>query len=422
MPYSAAEWRLKMFRKIKKCLTAFIAAALMLSTAAGCTVGTSTAEVITVGDFQLKAGVYIYYQNTAVEEAKSLALKDNAELDTEDTDALEACVIEDKKFLDWVYDKTIVSCAEHIAVIQKFDELGLELAQEDIDLVNDYAESVYAEETNEYTDNGIGEESFKEILINTYKASEVFNAIYGEGGSANVQESELKEHYIENNARVRYVMLDLHDTEGNDLDEAGKKEIRNLANTYLNKVKAAKDETEILEKFNEVSDEYAEYKEEKAAEAAGETEEATTEAVTTAAETTTTTTTDIHANEVLIAAVTTDEETKEEDLTYSPSKEFYDWAYGASTKFNTPEVIEDENAVYVAVKLDIEERMTEEDLWNESNVESVRFALFSDALQENLDEWVAALEMTINQKAIDRYGPFDYKIEETTAPSNMVGY
>ncbi len=400
-----------MFRKIRKCLTAFIAAAVMMTTAAGCTMGTSTAKVITVGDYEMNAGVYIYYQNTALEEAKSLAAEENEDLDTTDQDALEACTIEGKSFLEWVNDKTLASCAEHIAVIQKFDELGLTLAQEDIDMVDDYAESVYSEEKNEYTNNGIGEESFKEILINTYKATELFDAIYGEGGSENVQESTLKENYIENNVRVKYVPLKFNDMDGNELDEAGKTEIRNLANTYLNKVKSAKDEKEMLEKFNEISDEYQEYLNEES----GVMEE-TTEAVTTAAEetseTTTTTTTDPYANESIIAAVTTDEETSEDELTYNPSKKFHDWAYNTATKLNTPEIIEDEGTLYIAVKLDIEERMTEDDLWSEANMENLRFTMFSDAMQEDIDGWVASIDLKLNQDAIDRYKPFNYEIEE----------
>ncbi|MGN0613679.1 MAG: hypothetical protein ACI4JB_07225, partial [Porcipelethomonas sp.] len=151
-----------------------------------------------------------------------------------------------------------------------------------------------------------------------------------------------------------------------------------------------------------------------------ETEE-TTAAVTTAPETseteetTTTTTTSPYANESIIAVVTTEEGTDEEDVTYTPSKTFYDWVYSDSTKENVPEIIEDEDTIYVAVKLDITKRMTEDDLWTETKVDSVRFSKFKDQFQDKLDGWVAALNIEVNDSAVDRYKPFDYEVPDTTA-------
>lgn len=43
--------------------------------------------------------------------------------------------------------------------------------------------------------------------------------------------------------------------------------------------------------------------------------------------------------------------------------------------------------MYVIVRLDITERMDEDDLWSESNVDSVRYKMFSDDLQDMLDSW-----------------------------------
>ncbi|MGN0614588.1 MAG: hypothetical protein ACI4JB_11915, partial [Porcipelethomonas sp.] len=267
-----------MLKKLKRCLTALIAAAVAAS-CSGCTIGESTAYTMTVDDFQLKSGVYIYYQNSALADAESLAQEENPDIDTEDQDALEAATIEGKPFLDWVHNKTLANCSEHIAIIRQFDELGLSLSDEDVESVNDYAESVYADTSNEYYQNGIGEESFKEILINTFKSQEIFLAIYGEGGSENIQESEIKDYYIENNARVRYVSLDLHDSEGNVLDDTGKNEIKSMANQYLAKVRSAGTEEAMLQAFNEVQEDYDQYVQDKAAEASGEetTEEATEE-------------------------------------------------------------------------------------------------------------------------------------------------
>mgnify|MGYP003213735813 CR=1 FL=1 len=58
-----------MLKKAKKILTGIIASAMVLS-CAGCGTGKSTAYALTVDGYQVKAGVYIYYQYTAFQEAK----------------------------------------------------------------------------------------------------------------------------------------------------------------------------------------------------------------------------------------------------------------------------------------------------------------------------------------------------------------
>ena len=94
-----------MLKKAKKILTGIIASAMVLS-CAGCGTGKSTAYALTVDGYQVKAGVYIYYQYTAFQEAKNLAQKANEKLDVTDEKALKKVKINDKDFLQWVEDKT----------------------------------------------------------------------------------------------------------------------------------------------------------------------------------------------------------------------------------------------------------------------------------------------------------------------------
>lgn len=412
----------KMFKKFKKCLTAFMAAAIAAS-AVGCNVGEETKYAMYEGDFNLKSGIYIYYQNDALSSAKSLASQQNESLNTDDTEALKKTIIENKNFLTWVNDKTLASCGEHIAVIRKFNELELSLSDEDTKAVKSYVDSIFEEEDNEYTQNGISKDSLKEILTNTYKATAIFEAYYGQDGIENVQESDLKEDYIKSHARVKYVKLDLLDSEGNALDDASKKEIKDMADDYLKQVKDTSGEKAMLQKFNDIKEDYDTYTEQKSAEAEAETattavqEQTTTTTTTTVTETEegTTTTTDPYANENIIEKVTTDENTKEEDITYSPTKEVYDWAFNSSTKNDTPEIIETEDAIYVAVKLDIKERLTDDDLWSESIIDRFRWAEYSDDFQDKLDEWVKELNLLLNKKAADRYDPFAYKTAQTNS-------
>ena len=113
-----------------------------------------------------------------------------------------------------------------------------------------------------------------------------------------------------------------------------------------------------------------------------------------------------------IQVVTTAEGAEEEpdESNYKPSKEIYDWIFN-DAKTGVPEIVEDEDTMYVIVRLDITERMDEDDLWSESNVDSVRYKMFSDDLQDMLDSWGEEYEVVKNDKAYKRYDPFKIKAE-----------
>ena len=485
-----------MFKKLKMCLAAFVAAALTV-TGTGCTIGKSTAVAMTIDGYDVKSGVYIFYQNSALEEAKNKLLEEDSEFNTDDEEALKAAKVEDMGLLEWVEKKTFENCLEFVAVNKKFDELKLTLDDTEKKNINDSAEHYYGEENNSniYYFNGIGRESFKEIVANTYKSNAVFDALYGKDGSENVKSEDVKKFYLDNTSRVKYIKLDLTDADGNDMDDAGKKEVKELADKLLDEVKDKKGE-ELLTAFDDIKTEYDDFVAAKSAEtsesdgedASSETTETTvaaseetteaaeeaeteeTEAVseeeateeeTEAAEeenseesedtdsedeetaeteapeengdttettvstapegeeetTETTTTPDPHANESLVSKVTTDKDTKEEDVSYTPCKKVHDWAFDDKNKNEEPTIIEDDTAYYVIVKLDLEERMTEDDLWTEDRDESIRYNMYDDEYHDKLSEWgdeYKKKEFKVNDSAVNRYKPFSYREPETT--------
>ena len=489
-----------MFKKFKICLSAFIAAALTVS-GTGCTIGKSTATAMTIDGYDVKAGVYIIYQNSALEDAKTKAQEANSELDTNDEEALKATKIDGMDFLEWVDKETEKKCLEHVTVNKKFDEMKLSIKDSDKEYVNGYADYFEEDNSNIYYYNGVGKESFKEYLTEYYKKNAIFDSIYGKDGSESIKDEDVKKYYKDNTARVKYVKLDLTDSDGNELDDSGKKEVKELADKYLKEVSDKKGD-QLLEAFDDIKTEYDEYVAAKNSETTQgddtssettETTVATTEAAaedsqdsdesskadkastsseneessessdvsedtdssaesededssdeetaeTTAADsedsetaettvstvpesetsatTETTTTPDPHANESLVSKVTTDKDTKEEDLNYTPCKKVHDWAFDSSTKNEAPEIIEDDTAYYVITKLDIEERMTEEDLWTEDRDSSIRHNMYDDEMDEKVAKWGEEYKKKgykVNESAVNRYKPFDYKEPETTA-------
>ena len=405
-----------------KKIAAGAAALALLGSMAAC--GSNTAYAFTIDGEQVKAGVYIYYSYLAYNDAVTTITEQNSELDVTDDEVVKEQKIDGKDALTWIQDKAKTYCQEHVAVNKEFDEAGLALTGDEIADIDSSMESFWAENEEAYEKNGISEASVREVMEYTYKASNLFLHYYNIDGVEGVTEEEVHDYYVDNNARVQYVAFNLVDGTGAELDADGKAEMEKMVEDYLSAVEKLSDEDKIGEKMDEIKEEYKAYvtsvSEEAVAEAAGEDGEAaattTTEATTTAeGETTTTTTTVPYLNESIIARATTDEDTTEEDITYSPSKTVHDYVF-EEAEFNKPAMIFDEenNVYYLIVRYDIEERMNEDDLWYGAQKESAVSKMFSDAFQDKLDEWCAAQAVETNGAAIKRYDPFeiDFSVEE----------
>lgn len=412
----------------KRIAAAFTAAAMMGSLAA---CGSNTAYAFTIDGEQVKAGIYIYYSYVAYNDAITTLTEQNAELDTTDDDLVKDQIIDDVDTLTWIQNKAQDYCEEHIAVNRDFDAVGLTLTEEEISEIDATMESFWGTNEEAFEENGISEASIREVMEYTYKASDLFLYYYDIDGEEGVTEEEVHEHYVENNARVQYVRFDLVDGTGAELDDDGKAEIEEMVNDYLAAVEKLKDEDKIGEKMDEIQEEYNAYvtsvSEEavaatatSATDAEGNEIAATTTTTTTAAEdaseTTTTTTTVPYANEAIVVKATTDEDTSEEDITYSPSKTIHDFVYDEA-EINKPEVVFDEenNAYYLIVRYDIEERMNEDDIWTEDQRTSTVSSMFSDSFQEKLDEWCGAMNVQVNEAAVKRYDPFEIDFDSESA-------
>lgn len=400
-----------------KRIAAAAAAAAMVGSLAAC--GSNTAYAFTIDGEQVKAGVYIYYSYVAYNDAITTLTEQNEELDTTDDKLVKEQVIDGEDTLTWIQHKAQDYCEEQVAVNKEYEAAGLALTEEEIGEIDDTLESFWASSGEAFQKNGISESSIREVIEYTYKASNLFLYYYDIDGEEGVTEEEVHDYYVENNARVQYVRFDLVDGNGEALDDAGKKEIEDMVDDYLAAVKKLDDEDEIIDEMNTIQEEYNAYvtsisEEAVAATATSATDESgneiatTTTTTTTAAdETTTTTTTVPYANESIVVRATTDEETSEEDITYSPSKAVHDYIYNEA-KINKPDVVYDEesNAYFLIVRYDIEERMNEDDIWTEGRKTNVVSEMFSDAFQKKLDAWCDAMNVEVNESAIKRYDPF----------------
>ena len=86
---------------------------------------------------------------------------------------------------------------KYIAVEMEFENLGLSLTDDEIAEIETSMESYWGYYGEFYSENGIGEESFKDIMTLNYKSSAVFSAYYGEDGSFEVPEDDMLSYYDE---------------------------------------------------------------------------------------------------------------------------------------------------------------------------------------------------------------------------------
>lgn len=126
-------------------------------------------------------------------------------------------------------------------------------------------------------------------------------------------------------------------------------------------------------------------------------------------------TTSPYENETVIAKVTTttDEEGNTEaeaDITYTPSKSvqsaLFDETDTEYIKNGDLRLINDDETEYIILRLDIEERMTDDDLWTEDAIQNVALSIYNDEFQSKLEGWVASYETVKNKSAYRRYDPF----------------
>ncbi len=442
-----------------------------ISMAAAMTACSDTTYGMVIDDYTVPAGIYIYYANSAYSEAVSKIAAEKPDLDTSDAEALKETVkaetIEGMDSRTWIQNKAVELCANYVAVEKKFDELELELDDEtklNLDYMVEYYWASYQASMEE---NGVSEDSFRKIMTSSYKSEMIFEHYYGIDGENGVTEDDLKTYYIENNIRTQYVAFNLVDGEGNMLKSDGKEKIMDMVEDYQERVESAYDEggvEAVMTEMNLVQDEYKAYCTSISEEAAGvtgaaaettttaeetTTEETTTETTaetetgteetTTAAvetdengstvsetaaeteETTTaasdeegdasdeTTTTISYTNEKIVAVINEEDYEEGDTIPYSPCEEVYKKLISITDKdYGKPYIVEDDEVYYLVVRYEIEDRMTEEDLWNESQIYNVEVAMYGEDFDKYLEEWTAALTIQKNEAAIKRYDPFKF--------------
>lgn len=445
--------------RLKK-ICAFCAAAAVTLSLAGCT---DTSYVMQSGDQKVNAGIYIY--NMYSEMSYQMSMMYYTQGITENYFDQE---VEGKKFADYLSEQALKATKEYVAVVNKFEELGLELTEEETKEISDNVRSTWDSYGDFYESEGISKDSVKLVMRASTMRTKLFDYYYGEGGEEAVSDSDIESYLNDNYVRYKTIAIAKSTNEDETAAETEDQEKKALRDEYLEKANGVS-----FEDFDAVIEEYNEYVaaqsqensvssdvDSSAADAADSSLSAGTDssmaddtsseiesgddrqvmapvmedssaadessvADSTSSvddssmsddsasdsedgnETTadgTETEEDPYANEMLYNYGTMDDDVKE-SATGKLVAAVNDLEFGVATAY------EDDNNYYVIIKGDIKERSAE---YASENHEDMVQIMKSDDFQKKVDSWVEATDIKENKDAIKRYTPkavYDKQVE-----------
>ncbi len=350
------------------------AAAALLMTFSLASCGKDTSWGAEIDGTQLRAGILIYYQSSAMSEAYSLVGSTG-----EETDILNE-TIEEKPAEEWINDKAVEHMQEYVAFENKFDELGLSFENNEDKIAESTAGQWWEYIGEQYEALGVSKQSYIDIGINGEKELAIFDHYYGEGGEKEVSEDEIKTYLSENNARINYMAMDLKDAEGNVLKSADKEDRKKMAEEYIERLKNG-------ETFDAITAEYDGFI--NSLSSSGEETDSDEEAAD-------------------IVFPEEDETSETEAVDYgivvnkdssSPSASVIEKVFSGDVADGDYVLVEDYETYYIVNKMDL----FADPEYLENSSESARHALKDDEFDEMVSGWIAEQDVNVNQASLDRY-------------------
>jgi len=417
------------FNKFAAAAAAFALAAASASCSApeAITFGKSSQTALTVDGYEVPAGVFIYNEIYAYNTAQYELYSQNGQMPS--LEDVKKATIQSKDAVDWIQDQATEACRDFVASEKEFEKIGGELTADELQQVKEYLAQSSSNST--LSANGVGEESLRKIVENSFKTEAIFKHYYGIDAEKGCSESELKEYYQDKTTRVKYFTISLVDENGEQYGADEKRTLNKMADEYVKNINSQSSNDKKLKKIDECEEEYNKYVEERAAKAAeeaakeaGETVTTTTTTTTTTDASTTTTTTDPHANEVLVTKYTTTvaEENNDDTATTTTlsaeqeaakksQQDYNDYLFNKLDNYKAEKYQYDDDTIYIVIKADIKERMTEDDLWSKDQIDSLLSERYYKDFQDMMKGISESLSVSKNTTAYSRYSPFKLDLE-----------
>ena len=275
-------------------------------------------------------------------------------------------------------EQTEAAVREYVAINQKFDELGLTLEDSDVEYIDQLTDQDWEYYGGYYEVNNISKDSFRLVEENNYKASMIFNKYYGEGGIEAVPDDEIISYMSENLAETKALVIPLTDSSGAAVDDETKAEYKALAESYYQQVtEEGKTIDEIIAEFNELQN-------------------ASSDSSATSSEETSQDTSDTIANPNVMII--------QKDNTQVPAL-FSEKLFSTEPGEIFVQTNDDDGYYFVAEKLDITADSSVLTQYRTTILQDMK----SDDFRSLIEEWTAAVELNIDENAVNAYPPTDIK-------------
>ncbi len=395
-------------KKLKAIAAGFICAAVMVGSA-GC------ADISTMGTVdgeEIKAGVYLYYEQTAMGEAQDEINSQLEEMGTSSSDIEGFSYfdynVQDKTYSQYVQDRTLQFVKQHVAVQNKFEELGLSLTDEEKAEIKSSTKEFWNTEITyygysmdmtygeSYEQMGISRSSYEAVQTVEKMSNKLFDAYYDTNGVTATDEKDIETYFHDNFGRFQIIQVSLTEGDGSAIEtDEGKAAKKEQAQGYLDRILAGEDFDEVYHDYEEqvaYEQEQAEKEENSGEETSEEEEEEHDHDDETSDDTTSSGSEEVeeeeHDHEFLLS---------KEDT--SPSEEFIEWAF--ALKNDEGKIYEDETVYYVVVRRDISERTD----WYDENRLDILHLMKDEEFDELLTEAAKDYELDFNDAALNAYKP-----------------
>lgn len=365
---------------IIKRIAAILLVAVMALSLTGCG---DTSWIMKAGDLSVNSGLYIYYQTQGyVDAIYTLASEDITYYYyyMYGYSLVDEAYDDTQTIGDYMNSYAIDMCKQYVVVEHLFNELGLELSEDDKSYIKAQTNSTWANSSAKLEDIGISKSTLEMAITSSVKEELVFNAYYEVGGVAGTTEEIIQSYFEEEYARIKYMTFNFVESADDAIDATVKSEQLALAQSYLDRANAGEDFDDLIEEYNAYLISIAETEETE--ETAEDTSEETEDEVVEAED-------DEYENESIISVDGT-----------SPSEKFVGYVFN-NCKVNEYSIIQDDTNFYLVHRLDILER---EDIYNEN-----RLYLISEIYDSNytslINKTLAGYDIVINEKSVKRYTP-----------------
>ena len=188
----------------------------MLISASGCS---DTSWSFKTKDKTFSNGAWIYYTYSALEDAVSEIEESTEKTFDITTEDISSKKIEKKNAIDWINEKAKEKAIEYLTVEKLCQANKLEPDKEQINSLKENYKSFYESGyMGLYENLGVAPDTFSDIY-GTYnlRYEQLFDYIYGEGGSKEIADDEISKYFTENYTSYYYIPYSFKTT-----DEDGK--------------------------------------------------------------------------------------------------------------------------------------------------------------------------------------------------------